>query len=878
MTNELENLKNFLPVTKFQAPTTQDTIKRVTLVQQLYSAVTKHRLTLISAPAGSGKTTLAADMVHAASEATVKWLSVDEGDNDLRAFGVAILLTTLGQPESDLLTVVQQGQMQPRQLATIIINRLAEQSTTPFILVLDDLHLVTELAIHEYLDYFIERLPAHVHILVITRYDPPIALAKLRARKDLAEIRMDSLRFNRQEVHALLNQLLHLNISDTLIDLMIERTEGWIAGLHLLALSLKTIDVGNREKYITDLAQNDRYVFDLLAEEVLAQQCDDIRQFLLETSILDELTPELCAAVTQQNDAVNTLRELHRNNLFLVSLGTGAYRYHALFRDFLLEQLKGSDRERIKQLHHRAAKAHGSRNQKINHFIFAESWDDVIRLMSEIAMANAGAFIGSRLGTMIKRIPDNLQEQNPWLLIIRGGLLIEQGRHRLGLPLIDKARDLCKQQGDIVGEILALALKVGAQPNTPYEEYVEIFDQFQDLLWDISPELQIALLIVAMWNGVWNYQIERAEYYLVEYINRVIQHDNLVTYRTTAQYIAEPLFCTSKGSQPFDRVLPHIAKYGENNTMIQMGIYNIRAVLAIFRGELDKGQHWLTLSNEINLYYGGFGWVSTLIYGLLLTISLVKRDIASFDRYYDEAMQLFSQQDTAGMKLAEFLYLRGRRLLQEGRIDEAQHIAENMREYIIVKEHEKLSLALQGHIAQAIGDLDKALDLMQQTVDYNLPVYQLTASYTLPFSLALIQWQQGEHDLALQTFHEALKPLVAWDYPGIAVQGGRETIPLFEATMNTGIYPDFCLTCINILHSADQTRPVDIPDSTETLTPREVEILREIVAGASNKEIAEALFISRNTVKSHITRILGKFNAKSRTEAIARVRELGISL
>jgi len=373
MTNELENLKNLLPVTKFQPPATQDTIQRTTLVEQLYVATTKHRLTLISAPAGSGKTTLAADLVYATNHAAVKWLSLDKSDNDLYEFGLAMMVTVLGQPEPDLLTLVQQGQIQPRQLVAIIINWLAEQSSSPFILILDDLHLITDPAIHEYLNNLIERLPAHVHILATTRYDPPLSMAKLRARGDLAEIRLDALRFNRDEVDMLLNQLLNLRISNALIDLMIERTEGWIAGLRLLALSLKTIDDDKREQYITDLAQNDRYIFDLLAEEVLKQQCESIRQFLLDTSVLDELTAELCNAVTRQSDTIDTLREIHRNNLFLVSLGNNAYRYHALFRDFLLEQLKRQGSERLKQLHHRAATAQENYRQQLNHFILAEA-------------------------------------------------------------------------------------------------------------------------------------------------------------------------------------------------------------------------------------------------------------------------------------------------------------------------------------------------------------------------------------------------------------------------------------------------------------------------------------------------------------------------
>ncbi|NDJ76498.1 MAG: hypothetical protein GYB65_09580 [Chloroflexi bacterium] len=808
----------------------------------------------------------------------MKWLSLDRGDNDLRAFGLAVTLAILDEPESDLLTLVQQGQIETRQLASVLINRLAERSTAPFILVLDDLHLLTEQVIFEYLDYFIERLPPQVHIVVTTRSDPPLALAKLRARGDLADFRLDALRFDHDEVDVLLNQLLKLNISDAHIDLMVKRTEGWIAGLRLLALSLETIDEGKREQYIADLSQQDRYIFDLLAEEVLAQQREEIHQFLLETSVLDELTPELCSAVTQQPDAAAILRDVHQHNLFLVALGDGSYRYHALFRDFLQYQLKWRGDRILKQLHYRAAAAHQSPMQKLHHLISAGAWEDAIRQIADIAMANVGVLIGSRLASLIERMPEEMQEHNPWLLVIRGALHTEQGHNALALPLVNKARDLFKQQGDSAGEMLAVGLIVGTQPNMAYDEYVTVFEWLHDELSHITPELQIALLNDAMWNSVWNYQLERTEYYLLEYIDRVIQNDNPVTYRTTAQYIAEPLFCTSRGAQPFERVLPHMAKHGETDAIIQMGVYNIRAILAVLHGELEQAQQWLTLSHQIDQTYGGFAWVNTLIYGMLLAIVLIRQDFSSFDRYYDEAMQSFGQQDTASMKLAEFLYLRGRRLLQEERIDEAQHLTDDMQQYIIVKEHEKLHIALQGHIAQSNGNLDEALFQMQRAVAYRLSVYQLPASYVVQLSLALIQWHRNERDQALRTFQETLKPLVAWGYPGIAVQAGHEMIPLFEAGADAGIYPDFCRTCIAILRPSYETRPVNIPDSNETLTPREVDILREIVAGASNRKIAEKLVISENTVKSHITRILSKLDARSRTEAAARVHKLGIRL
>lgn len=426
MTSRPVTPKDLLPVTKFQPPATPGRVERQALVEQLYNTITRHRLTLLSAPAGSGKTTLAADMFRAASAATVKWLSIDESDNNLHDFGLAMMLAVLDQPSSDLLTVVQQGQIQARQLATIIINQLAEQATSPLILIIDDVHRLTDRAIHEYLDYFIERLPVHVHILMTTRDDPPLSLAKLRARGELGEMRFAALRFDRIEAGLLLNGLLKLNIPDELIDFMVTRTEGWIAGLRLLALSLEQIDSARRPRYIANLAQQDRYIFDLLAEEVLEQQPEAIRHFLLQTAILDQLTPELCEAVTQQPDASQWLEDIRRRNLFLNLIegqdGIPVYRYHNLFANFLRQQLtQTQSREQIDELHRRAAEAAVLPEQSIHHYLSARLWSEAVERIVQVGQSQLSqGFVSARMQNWIDQLPATIVAEQPTLKLLLG--------------------------------------------------------------------------------------------------------------------------------------------------------------------------------------------------------------------------------------------------------------------------------------------------------------------------------------------------------------------------------------------------------------------------------------------------------------------------
>ncbi|MCA9331134.1 hypothetical protein KC957_03720, partial [Candidatus Saccharibacteria bacterium] len=379
----IKQVRSQIPVTKLRPPSTQETIVRDSLISQLREGLDSHRLLLLSAPAGSGKTTLAADFVRTAEECTIRWLTLDAGDNDTTIFLLAFVVAIGLQPDTGILDSIMQGHMASRQVANVLINMLDMDNDQPFVLVLDDLHLVTNTEIYEFLDYFIDHVPTHFHLLITTRYDPPLSLTRWRTRGELMEIRLNHLRFQRAEVSVFLNQVLQLNIPDELIGQMVDRTEGWIAGLRLLAFSLERVDAAQREQYITNLAERDRYVFDLLAEEVLSQQPEAMQKFLLQTAILDALTPQLCIAVTQQPDAADKLRELHRHNLFLVSLGDGTYRYHALFQNFLQTFLKYDQPTLLKTLHLRAADSHSMPYRKIHHYLAAEAWEPAIALVSQ---------------------------------------------------------------------------------------------------------------------------------------------------------------------------------------------------------------------------------------------------------------------------------------------------------------------------------------------------------------------------------------------------------------------------------------------------------------------------------------------------------------
>lgn len=298
----------------------------------------------------------------------------------------------------------------------MLINDILETLPDPFVLVLDDLHLVSEPAVYTALDYLLERLPPQMHLMAATRHDPPLALARLRGRGALAELRLPDLRFTLDEAAAFLNTQ-RLGLSPEDLASLHSRTEGWAVGLRLLADSLNRIPTrSGRSAFITYLAQTDRYVFDFLADEVLSRQSSAVRTFLLETSILPELTPALCQAVTGRADALAILEDLYRRNLFLVAVDDGRwttddgpqttdlirrpssmvrrlssvvhrpiYRYHALFAEFLRRRLTQEMPERLVELHARAAQAETVPARAIAHYLAAQLWEPAAQAMGAVS-------------------------------------------------------------------------------------------------------------------------------------------------------------------------------------------------------------------------------------------------------------------------------------------------------------------------------------------------------------------------------------------------------------------------------------------------------------------------------------------------------------
>lgn len=411
------------------------------------------RLALVSAPAGFGKTTLVSCWTAAAvgdpqRSVSVAWLSLDEADNDLGRWMAHLFaaLERAGMPvDSGALGV---GIASVVDVATAtgllmgLVNRVAHavdvaavEGTHRWLLVLDDYHVITSPDVHETLTYLLDHAPEQLRVLVATRSDPLLPVARLRSRGQLTELRATDLRFTAQEASDFLNEVmgLHLTIED--VEALDDRTEGWAAGLQLAGLSLRgRAGRGDVSAFIEAFTGSNRFVVDYLADEVLAQQPVEVREFLLRTSVLDRLTANLCAAVTGQPDSGEVLDRLDRDNLFVVPLDDNRawYRYHHLFADVLRARLLAGDSDVVDQLHRDASDwyaAHNSFEDAIRHAFAGKDFERAGRLVEVALFQTRQQRRDALLLTWLRALPEDVVRPNPvlsmsvgWAAMVAGDL------------------------------------------------------------------------------------------------------------------------------------------------------------------------------------------------------------------------------------------------------------------------------------------------------------------------------------------------------------------------------------------------------------------------------------------------------------------------
>ena len=903
-----------LLATKLHVPRPQPGfVPRPRLVQALSQGLARGRV-LICAPAGFGKTSLLADWARSGGR-PVAWLGLDAGDNDPARFW-RYVVTALDQAQPGIAERLGPllGPPAPRSfegLVTALINQLAAQpGRDEVLLVLDDYHLIDDGPVHESVAFLLENLPPGLLLVLSGRADPPLPLARLRARGQLAELRTAELRFTTEEAAALLGAAAGPALPDPAVVALTARTEGWAAGLQLAALSLR--EHTDAAEFVAAFSGSHRFVLDYLADEVLDGQPAQVRAFLLETSVLERLSGELCDAVTGQSGSQAMLHHIERAGLFLVPLDEvrGWWRYHHLFADLLRARLEQEQPGRVQELHRAAAAwsdEHDLGDDAVRHALAAGDAAWAAQLVERYVDMLLRRSEGVTLRRWLSTLPAEVLRTRPRLCVAQGFNAVVSGQVEAVEPLLDDAEHAFAATGSQppeppVGPAGGVLANVPAGIAFLRAELARLRgDAAGAVDWDRRARAQLgdtdfylrtlvrANLAVTDWlRG----QLGQAERSLAEalaerraagegYLATRVCHDlgqvqraqgnldaALATYRQALDSAGEV------SSQP-----PHLG-------MAHVGLAEVLYERDELAAALDHATRGVTLCRQL-------AFTPPLAAGLaiLARIRQAHGDTAAAVAAMGEAGQVELSPQVVAL-FNPVPAQRARLLLAQGDVPAASQWAkaaglspEDEPDY--PREPAYLLLA---RVLLAQDRPGPALTLLQRLLATAASQDRIGNVIEIQALRALALAARGDHAGALGALAEAVTLACPQGHVRVFADEGapmRALLTRLSAARKDqraparDIDPDYLARLLRACGRAGAAPPsrgaaAALPGMAEPLTDREVEVLRLLAAGRSNQRIAYELVVALDTVKKHVTHVLGKLGAANRTEAVARARQLGL--
>ena len=874
-------------------PQPHHVLPRARLVDAIERAIPHYRLILISTPAGYGKTILLAQWANA-SRFPVVWLSISEEDDDNTRF-FRYLLTGWeeiqpGVMESPLGLLLRSNSPDSQAILSAFVN-VATDVSDHIVFVLDDYHLIEDPSIHQALTYLLDHLPPNVHFVVAGRTEPPLPLARYRARRELQELRAKDLQFLQDETAGFLNETMSLDLAHDEVVSLQAQLEGWIAGLQLASLTLR-----NRHEATNKLVVSGRHRFiaDYLSEDVLAHLPDDIQRFLLQTSILDRISGSLCDAVTGEASGQEMLQHLERENLFIMPLDDRRewFRYHLLFADFLESELYRRHPSEVADLHRRAARwhlAHDLPEQALRH---AVKGDDI-----DIAVHVFEAYFNEKLNSgelkLIKRWLESLPEQ--WLSaypvfgLAQAALFAFTGELDNCVRCIDEVeKRLLAVESDQAQRQLAKVTAVRCAIACIQNDLPQAETYAGQALNHLSAQDASFLHLVYgalgdsyRYYGRWH---EARQSYL-----KVLELPYGPTYRAHSVHVYGALADLElrqgrlrEAAASWSKALAGIqdrATWGAFPLPLIGWVYIRMGEILYEWNELPEAADNLTRGLERTELGGD---VKALIAGYLLAgrLKLTEGDISAAGEYIEQVRPLVENAPFPDW-VGRFGRFQVEFWLAQDKLRAAVSWADAMRAGGALEgrpdtEEAQLSIARVLIVKGDLPSLERATALLERLLRAAEAEGRASVAIEALALQALAQSRRGEQAGAMTSLERALRMAASEGYMRLFIDLGLPMARLLQEARSRDMMPDYVeklLTAFGADISSLASGQGALP---EPLSLREREVLQLIAAGLTNREIAESLVVSPETVKKHTASIFGKLGVRSRTEAAARARKLDL--
>ncbi len=901
MSEALLQTKLFIPSLR------PDLVQRSRLVERLNQGLQQGCiLSLLSAPAGYGKTTLVSNWLSTLNN-PIAWLSLDAEDNDPRRFWmyvIAALQTNhpeLGQTELALLQTTQLAPIE--NLLTNLINQIA---TLPdrFILVLDDYHLIENTEIHQSLNFLFNHFPSKLHLVIITREDPALPLPKMRVKGQLLELRAKDLCFSAAESAQFFKHRMNLDLRAEEISALEQRTEGWVAGLQMAALSMQ--EVNDKTGFIKAFAGDDRYVVDYLIEEVIKRQPEHIQEFLMRTAILTRLTALLCDAVTGKHTGKENLTYLEETNLFLIPLDNKRqwYRYHHLFGDLLLYRLRDKvGIDGLNQLHQSAAgwyAENGLIDEAIHHYIESEAFPQAADLMESVVVK---VIVEGRLNqvlTWLSQLPDDFILKRPLLCVSHAWVLsvTGQGTSAVERRLKDAERVLPVASQVQTREIQALVLNVRSylarnQGDIPLA--IQNLRQSIDLLDAENPIVRCSVNLNLGFSYSILGQLELAEQALLS-AQSDGRAENAV-YLTLLAMATRGIVSIAQGKlRRAEQIYREAIAYGlaqnKGYPFPPAGYaYAGLGLVLCEQNDLDGAEQLLTQAIKFGELMGDWSMKRR---GLLplAWLKQIQGDHMAAQDLWQRALDVVRQAGSSRIESQVTVHQVRLWLIQAAMFpsdrsplhaaadwaDTYQQSRPDQRSF-----QEVFAQSTLAWVEMALSQIDQALFRIEGLIETAQVNGWNDTQIKVLVLKALACNAQGDLETALEALKTAFTEAAPEGYIRAFVDHGLPMQQLLLQAAQRGLAPDYVPLLLASFPETKEKQEVTVMGKSvpyqalvEPLTDRELRILQLMASGLSHSEIADALYLSVNTIKWHTTHIYRKLGVHRRANAVSRAQELGI--